>query len=272
VTTTLRRTTRFALRPGAGPSPNTFAGSPHADWLRPYVECTVECAGRPDPASGYLINIKAIDDAVHAVVRPLLEDAIARPESQRPPPGELLACALRGLADALPVPVRAVEVAISPYHHLSMSADSPRRAALRLRFDFAASHRLHVPEWDDQANREYFGKCNHPNGHGHNYQLETRVEVDAQRLGTFSTEALERLVKQAVVDRFDHKHLNLDTEEFSDDGGANPTVENIARVCFELLREPVAALGPGTRLASVTVWETDRTASEYPATPPAADG
>jgi 6-pyruvoyltetrahydropterin/6-carboxytetrahydropterin synthase len=81
---------------------------------------------------------------------------------------------------------------------------------------------------------------------------------------------LEQVTTRAVVDRFDHKHLNEECPEFG--GGPspgpqplNPSVENIAKVCFDLLAPGVAQLAAGTaRLHEVTVWETDKTSCRYP--------
>lgn len=302
----LRRKTRFAIRPGrpTGDAPptrgvNGYAGSPPMVGIAPYAECTVECVGEPDPTSGYLINIKKLDDAVHERVRPLLEAACGTmdPPGIRHPSSELgcvLAEALAGLGNGLPVRVIGLTLGLSPYHAVSMMTDPDATtkgslpdpaptptATVSLRFDFAASHRLHVSSWDEATNRDYFGKCNNPNGHGHNYQIEVRVAVPSPLLGRFPTDALERVVNETIITRFDHKHLNLDTEEFADRGGLNPTVENITRVCYDLLAGPVAELGSnisgcgedqrenaeavGVSLRSVRVWETDRTSSEYPA-------
>ena len=138
---------------------------------------------------------------------------------------------------------------------------------IRQRYEFSAAHRLHVPGLSDQENREVFGKCNNPNGHGHNYVLETRVRMTLSPAGRQPITLLdiERLTEESVIEPLDHKHLNLDTEEFADGTGVIPTVENIARICHDLLTRPVAALGEGISLRSVRVWETDRTSSEYPA-------
>lgn len=262
VDTLLSRTVRFAPRADAPRGPNGYAASPPAEGLAGFVECSVQVRGEPDPASGYLLNIKVIDDAVHDCVRARIARGLSDAGLDL---GALLHASLEDLARALPVPVERVGLALSPYHAVEMTAADRRTAELRLRFDFAAAHRLHVPAWDDDTNREHFGKCNNPSGHGHNYQLEVRVAVPAESLGRFSVPALERTVQAAVIDRFDHKHLNLDTEEFADGAGLNPSVENIARVCFELLAEPTARLARGVGLRSVRVWETDRTSSQYPA-------
>ena len=83
---------------------------------------------------------------------------------------------------------------------------------------------------------------------------------------TFSLETLERITAERVISRFDHAHLNEDTAEFDTSrGGVNPSVENIARVCYDLLAPAVVSASPDARLRSVTVWETDKTSATYPA-------
>ena len=145
-------------------------------------------------------------------------------------------------------------------------------ALMRQKFDIAAAHRLHVPSLSDEENRALFGKCNNPRGHGHNYQFEPVIELPiSDGVPALTLAQLERLAQLAIVDRFDHTHLNLDTPDFAADSGVNPSVENIARVFFDHLRRAIeghaAALPPDRRprLRSMTVWETDRTSATYPA-------
>ena len=128
-------------------------------------------------------------------------------------------------------------------------------------FEFAAAHRLHLPALSDDDNRRLFGKCNNPNGHGHNYRIEVGVTPvgDGAHPG-IGFPALERVVAREVMDRFDHKHLNLDCPEFRD---LNPSVENIARVCHDLLAPALAAERGALRF--VRVWETEKTSCRYPA-------
>lgn len=83
---------------------------------------------------------------------------------------------------------------------------------------FNAAHRLHNPEWTEEENRRIFGKCNNPNYHGHNYDLIVRLvgEVDVKTGYVFDLKILSDLIKVQVLDKFDHKNLNLDTVEFRD--------------------------------------------------------
>lgn len=123
---------------------------------------------------------------------------------------------------------------------------------------FNAAHRLHNPAWDEARNQQVFGKCNNPNYHGHNYNLVVRLTgpVDAETGYVFDLKALSAIIKREVLSRFDHRNLNLDTDEFKN---LNPTAENIAVVIWQRLR---AALPPALKLA-VTLFETDRNFVEY---------
>lgn len=124
---------------------------------------------------------------------------------------------------------------------------------------FNAAHRLHNPNWSEEKNQKVFGKCNNPNFHGHNYELIVKVtgEVDPDIGYVMDMKVLSDLIKERVLNRFDHKNLNLDTEEFSE---LNPTAENIAVVIFNLLREKI---DPNKQL-KIKLYETERNYVEYP--------
>ena len=100
---------------------------------------------------------------------------------------------------------------------------------------FNAAHQLHNPKWDEQKNREVFGLCYNPNYHGHNYQLEVKVtgEVAPETGYVIDLKSLKEIIEREIIERFDHKNLNLDTEEFKN---VNPTAENIAIVIYNLIR------------------------------------
>ena len=123
---------------------------------------------------------------------------------------------------------------------------------------FNAAHRLHNPDWSDVKNKEVFGKCNNPNYHGHNYELEVWVTGEVEEDTGFVIELgyLSDVIKEEVEDRFDHKNLNLDTEDFKD---LNPTAENIAIVIWNRLR---ARLEEKYKL-KVRLYETRRNFVEY---------
>jgi len=105
---------------------------------------------------------------------------------------------------------------------------------------FNAAHRLHNKNWSDQKNKDDFGKCNNPNYHGHNYDLEVKVigQCEQEKGYVIDTKILSDLIKKYVLDRYDHKNLNLDTQEFKD---VNPTAENIAISIYNLLKPKLAS-------------------------------
>lgn len=124
---------------------------------------------------------------------------------------------------------------------------------------FNAAHRLHNPGWDEQKNEEVFGKCNNPNWHGHNYELIVRLvgEPDPDTGYVYDMKLLSDLIKKHVTDKFDHRNLNLDVEEFKH---LIPTAENIAIVIYNILREKIdTALD-----LKITLYETERNFVEYP--------
>jgi 6-pyruvoyltetrahydropterin/6-carboxytetrahydropterin synthase len=124
---------------------------------------------------------------------------------------------------------------------------------------FNSAHRLHNPSLSDAQNEQLFGKCNRPNYHGHNYDLIVKVtgEIDPISGYVIDMKVLADLVKDNIEEKFDHRNLNLDTEEFRD---LNPTAENIARVIYDILRPKIdAKFDLGIRL-----YETERNFVEYP--------
>ncbi len=125
---------------------------------------------------------------------------------------------------------------------------------------FNAAHRLYNPAWTDDKNDAVFGKCNNPSFHGHNYELIVKVTgvPDAATGYVIDLKQLSDLIKKEVHERFDHKNLNLDTEEFKQ---LNPTAENIAIIIYNLLRPHINA----DKDLQIRLYETPRNFVEYPA-------
>lgn len=123
---------------------------------------------------------------------------------------------------------------------------------------FNAAHRLFNPAWSDEQNDAFFGKCNNPSFHGHNYELIVKLTgpVDPETGYVYDMKKLSTLVKDEVIEKFDHKNLNLDTAEFAQ---LNPTAENIAIVIWNKLRAKIDA---NLDLA-VVLYETERNFVEY---------
>jgi len=118
---------------------------------------------------------------------------------------------------------------------------------------FNAAHRLHNPNWSDEKNADIFGKCNNPNLHGHNYDLHVslRGDIDPDTGYVYDMKVLSDLIKEHVLNKFDHKNLNLDTDEFKN---LNPTAENIAVVIWNILREKIDRKFE----LSIRLYETER--------------
>jgi 6-pyruvoyltetrahydropterin/6-carboxytetrahydropterin synthase len=135
-----------------------------------------------------------------------------------------------------------------------------KKVAVFRREHFNAAHRLFNPDWDDATNTNVFGKCALPNYHGHNYELEVKVvgEPDPMTGYVMDLKKLSDLVEEYVLERFDHKNLNLDTEDFKN---LNPTAENIAIVIYDLLRPHIDAKMD----LQIRLYETPRNFVEYPA-------
>ena len=124
---------------------------------------------------------------------------------------------------------------------------------------FNAAHRLYNPLWDDTKNDAVFGKCNNPNFHGHNYELVVKLvgEPDPTTGYVMDVKLLSDIIKEHILNRFDHKNLNLDCVDFKN---INPTAENIAIVIYNLLR-PVISEDLQLQLR---LYETERNFVEYP--------
>ena len=133
------------------------------------------------------------------------------------------------------------------------------RVAVFRQEHFNAAHRLYNRGWEDSRNQEVFGKCNNPNYHGHNYELVVKVVgvPDPETGYVIDIKNLSSLINREIIERFDHKNLNLDTKEFQD---LNPTAENIAIVCYELLRPHIQS----DKELQVRLYETPRNYVEYP--------
>jgi 6-pyruvoyltetrahydropterin/6-carboxytetrahydropterin synthase len=283
----LRRTVRFALSPLHSEG-DTFDGrdeprhNPYSSWpaietargLGVYSEIDVEVRGTPDPVSGYLVNITALDALVRREAIPWLTRAFADQYVRAAPldPAKATREIARRLAQGQwrppdagrqPMELSAVTWRLSACLRYRYDFAMPTHVEIRQQFEFSAAHRLHCPSLDQQQNQSTFGKCNNPNGHGHNYRLEVGVAVPVDLppgSPRFSVGTFDRVVDETVLRRLDHRHLNLDVPEFAD---LNPSVEHIAKVCHDLLAPALAA--HGASITTVTVWETEKTSCTYPA-------
>jgi 6-pyruvoyltetrahydropterin/6-carboxytetrahydropterin synthase len=134
-------------------------------------------------------------------------------------------------------------------------------ASLTRRISFSAAHRYRRPEWSDEKNATTFGACAWPNFHGHSYVCDVSVSgpIDDKTGFIVDLGVLDRILKEQVSDRFDHRNINLDVPEFAD-GKLVPTGENIARYIFERVD---GELPSPAKVVRVTVGEDDTLSATY---------
>jgi 6-pyruvoyltetrahydropterin/6-carboxytetrahydropterin synthase len=276
----LSRETRFALVPPQGlddgQSKNSWAGWPASDLVAPQLRLQLVVCGKPDPQTGYLCNIKLIDQMFRQII---VEDLIPAAACEAMPSGQqVLDKTWRRLHELwpsiAPSPTPTIErlsLHLSPFLKLSATQKSlnatkehtmephvtsaPQVTSVTQQFEFSAAHRLHCEELSAEKNIELFGKCNNPNGHGHNYVVEVTLNQSSSENQPINLREMESIVKRLVIDPLDHKHLNDDVEYF---GSVNPTVENIAFAIFNWLQGQF----DGSNLSSVKVFETPKTWAE----------
>lgn len=228
---------------------NSYGGWPAMVGFGTYFRLCISVSGELEPASNYLINIKQIDAAVR-------ERIIAAGLTTLDPNG--IFARLKEAFD--PLTLEKVELWVTPFCSVCQEAGEIGMATrLSQKFEFSASHRLHNASLSAEENVKLYGKCNNPTGHGHNYEVQVTLRGTPREGGLLvHVPAFERIVKQEVIDKLDHKHLNSDVPEFRQ---TIPSVENISRVIYGMLKAKFSAID--AELASVTVWETPKTWCEY---------
>lgn len=283
----LTREVRFAVNPAPGPAAaagglsgpggqggpsaaratNSYAGIPAATGLGAWSTLRITLSGPLHEQRQYLCDIKEIDAVVRRLAVPIITRAThaAWTAKHTPSPAAVLQEIFSALAPAWPgARLEDLTWSLTPLASLALRRNAQsEKPMLRMseKFEFSASHRLHNPALTDEENRTIYGRCSNPLGHGHNYELQVTVEISPAKADVAASlvPALERAVASSVVERFDHRNLNLEIEEFRT---RIPSVENIAAVIYDLLKPAVAAIG-GAKLAAVTVWETPKTWCEY---------
>jgi 6-pyruvoyltetrahydropterin/6-carboxytetrahydropterin synthase len=123
---------------------------------------------------------------------------------------------------------------------------------------FNATHRLHNPNWTDDKNEKVFGKCNNENYHGHNYDMVIKVTgpVDPDTGYVIDLKILNEIVRQYIIERYDHKNLYLDVPDFQ---YLNPSAENIVIKIWNILRDKL----DNRFNLQVQLFETERNFVEY---------
>jgi 6-pyruvoyltetrahydropterin/6-carboxytetrahydropterin synthase len=238
-------------------------------WASPYNHghnyvLHVEVKGPVDPVTGMVVNIKRVDDVLKERVvsrfdQRSINDEVPGFDGRSASLENLLLCLAKELGSpgVLPPPCRLTELNLEESPLLSGRLDLEKsRMTLTRVYEFAASHRLHSPQLSDQDNVKLYGKCNHVHGHGHNYVLEVTVagEPNPDTGMMVDLEALDQAVHQRVVDRYDHRNLDVDLPELA---GQVTTSENVALAIFRELKPHLPA-----KLDRIRLYETARNAFE----------
>ncbi len=225
-----------------------------------HYQIRVHCTGQADPVTGYFVSIRHIDRAVAGTVLPHLQRLVHTTASTASVPlGRLMRSLIDQLQEPLDGTVTALRFDLTPYYCLIIRNHDMNSVIIRQQYEFAAAHRLHTPHLSDEENRQYFGKCNRPSGHGHNYRLEVAVVAAIDPEGHVTPlEDLDALIDTAVIQKLDHQHLNIDVPQFAN---LNPSVENITMVIYAMIDQEIGRLG--LTLQEVSVSETDKTVCTY---------
>jgi len=220
----------------------------------------VTIKGAPDPITGMVMNLTDLKACVGEVLeefdhKHLNEDTTYFKE--RIPTTENIVRVLWGLiGPRLPGEVALARLRLYEMSDLWAEYAGEDEASFTRSYGFSAAHRLHAPSLSDEQNRAIFGKCNNPNGHGHNYTLEVTVRgaVAAATGMVIDLVDMDRIVR-GVLDELDHKHLDREVAGFVDQ---TSTAENIVVYLWDRLAPHFAG-----HLAHLKLWETKKNIVEY---------
>jgi 6-pyruvoyltetrahydropterin/6-carboxytetrahydropterin synthase len=223
----------------------------------------VAVAGTVQPETGMVVNIKDIDAILQERIVALLDQKSLNDEI---PAFRDLAPSLENLLEFIrhrlgPLPDGVCLDRLTLYETPLLWGTLERlkddwTMTLTRSYEFAASHRLHNPTISKEENLELYGKCNNPAGHGHNYVLEVTVsgKPDPVTGMLADLEALDKVVEERVVDRYDHRNLSEDLPEFA---GKIATSEVVAQQIWTELEGALPA-----KLVRVRLQETARNVFE----------
>ena len=215
--------------------------NPHGHGHNYLMEATI--AGTVDPVTGMVVNLYDLKQVLeHVLVEfdhknlqedtPYFRDRIPTTENLAVVLWDKIAGRLQG---ARLTALRLFEEEDISVDYEGRRAGNSPEVYLTRRYRFAAAHRLHTSALSEEENRRVFGKCNNPNGHGHNYTLEVTVRGEVMPDSGMVTDLdrLDRTVEERILRRFDHQHLNFD-EAFT---GTVTTGENLVVLMWELLEK-----------------------------------
>ncbi len=268
----LTREVRLCLAPPqADPEEGSIrrsAGSPGAvkHRIEPVIPLRATLIGHRDPHTGWICDIKEIDRIVLQAAEDVIEHDVARwPKAEANSPLFLLpAIATRcqsrlanhPTGDAALCGLEWVTSSQLSYQWIQHQQKADAMIRVTCQFEFSAAHRLHSPQLSDEQNAATFGKCNNPAGHGHNYVVTvTLASTTDPAADALNIDDFRQVVDREVISHFDHRHLDLDCDDFRD---RPSTVENLTAVIFHRLLGKFASAD----LHAVRVYETPKTWAE----------
>ena len=215
------------------------------------VRLWVTLEGPPAPATGFLVNV--------ADIKAAFQEALKQQRLKAQNPADLFDWARQVVRQRF-APLKLIRLKLELNEQLTLTSrpEDYDMVQVTKKYELAAAHKLWNDDWDQQHNFEVFGKCSNPRGHGHNYTVEITIrgKPDRKTGRLADLQEMDQLVRQNILDRFDHKNFNEDTVEFAH---LIPTVENMAKVFYELLDGKFEK----AQLTRVAVWETADTYAEY---------
>jgi 6-pyruvoyltetrahydropterin/6-carboxytetrahydropterin synthase len=237
--------------------------NPHGHGHNYLLEVTV--VGATDPVSGMVVNLYDLKRLLEEVIEEFDHKDLNRDTPyfrDRIPTTENLSVVLWDKIAGKLMGARLTALRLFEEEDLSVDYEGRQigrapEVCLTRRYRFAAAHRLHTEALSDEDNRRVFGKCNNPNGHGHNYTLEVTVrgEINPETGMVTDLGRLDREVEDRVIRRFDHQHLNYD-EAFA---RTVTTGENLVMLIWGLLEKAV----PSGTLHKIGLVETRDNYFEY---------
>ncbi|BCB05718.1 6-carboxytetrahydropterin synthase [Bacillus sp. KH172YL63] len=216
--------------------------------------------GKLNRESGIVVNITDIDKVVKSFVSEQMDGKFLNKENdhftENIPTTENIVSFIWDSLDGKIDNCQLHKIRLHENNFLYAEKEEGSMVRLTRKYHFCTAHRLHSEQLSNEENLAIFGKCNNPFGHGHNYYLEVTVHGTPDPVTGMiaSLSEMDEIVEQEIMKKFDHKHLNLDTEEFKH---INPTSENVAVVIWELLSSKLS------NLFKIGLYETEKNYFEY---------
>lgn len=229
--------------------------------------CEVTVAGELDSRTGMVLNITELKSAMNRVIVAPCDGKFINLDHpafvEMIPTSENLVLNFREqlYSAVAPTQLRSIRLSESRDFWIEWKAQVSGMLLTRT-YDFCAGHRLWLSSLSADENKRLYGKCENPHGHGHNYLLEVtlRGAPDPQTGMVVNFDELDPVVAREVVERYDHKFLNSDVEDFAD---CVPTSENMCRVIWQRLDSALTASGVKAQLHRVGLRETPKNFFEY---------